>query len=177
MSRLGGRTRRRTPSLCEATRPAQNSVLAEMDHVGNKAFLTEALEYLEASVASGCFRLSPTAKLKEHKGPPIAASNLKVGEGGHFKKYEATEDAKAWISEALREMFTYHRENFDRQLFRPIGLCIGDILAKVATLLGGDDVTVPEVMSEAELRFAIADPTLEMICNCWGYQVTPGTCM
>ena len=31
------------------------------------------------------------------------------------------------------------------------------------------------IHTEAELRFAIADPIVEMICDCWGYQVRKGT--
>ena len=47
------------------------------------------------------------------------------------------------------------------------------ILGKVSMLLGEDDSSdAPAIRSEAELRFARADPTVEMLCNLWGYQVT-----
>ena len=74
------------------------------------------------------------------------------------------------LLDALEELFSHHRDNFDRQLYTPIGLCIGATLEKVSTLLG--DVGPQRIMSEAEVRFAIADPIIEMVCNCWGYQVT-----
>ena len=54
---------------------------------------------------------------------------------------------------------------FDRPLFPRIGSCIGAILSKVTTL-------ITTIQAEAELRFAVADPIIEMIANTWGYKVT-----
>lgn len=116
--------------------------------------------------------MSPTKKLVDHTGRPIAASDLKVGEEGHFKKFNATQEHKEWITNAIRDLFD-HTSHFERQLMRPIALCMGNILVKVATLMGRDsDITVPVITSEAELRFAVADSIIEMLCNSWGYQVT-----
>ena len=94
---------------------------------------------------------------------------------GHFKAFEATADDKKWLNASLCAMLSDPSNQVERQLMRPIALCSGNVLAKVATLLGSlddGDVTGPAVLSEAELRFAVADPIIETVCNCWGYQVT-----
>ena len=70
----------------------------KMEHVGNKLLLTQALTYFQKQIDSGCFRLSPTNKLIDHTGPPIAASDLKVGEEGHFKKFNATSESKECVA-------------------------------------------------------------------------------
>lgn len=90
-------------------------------------------------------------------------SKLKVGGvGSHFRKFAATPTDKEWIVSAIEDLFTHTLTNFDRQIFRPI-LCIGNIMGKVSVLLSNvDSITVPEIISEAELRFAIADPAIEM---------------
>jgi hypothetical protein len=81
-----------------------------LDQLGNKAFLNETLTYFRTKVtSSGCFQLSPTSKLKENTGPPIAASDLKVGEGGHIMKLNAEEEHVDWLLRALEAVFSHHR--------------------------------------------------------------------
>ena len=72
---------------------------------------------------------------------------------------------------AMRDVFT--SQNFERRLMKPIAICIGNIMAKMAMLMSSSsNTTAPNITSEAELRFAVADPIIEMLCNSWGYQVT-----
>ena len=143
-----------------------------MEHVGNQLLLDEAWKYVKKQIGSGCFRLSPTKKLVSHRGRPIAASDLKVGE--HFTKIDHVDQAhKEWIMEAMHDVFSHTSKYFERRLMKPIALCIGNILAKMVTpMSSSSNTTAPEITSEAELRFAVADPIIEMLCNSWGYQVT-----
>ena len=146
-----------------------------MENLGNKQRLSQTLTYIKEIVTPACFRVSPTTNLTENKGGKIAASALQMQTDrtdGHFKAFEATAADKTWLNTSLCGMLS---DPCERQLMRPIALCSGNVLAKVATLLGSlvdGDVTGPAVLSEAELRFAVADPIIETVCNCWGYQVT-----
>ena len=108
----------------------------ELRQLGNKAFLDETLAYLKRDVTrDDCFRLSPTNKLKENKiGSPIAASNLKIGEEGHFKEVDADAAHVQWVLDCLEDLFSHHRDNLDRQLFPVVGICSGAILARVSAL-------------------------------------------
>ena len=92
--------------------------------------------------------------------------DLKVGE--HFEKIDRVDPAhKEWIMKAMYDVFTSKK-----RLMKPIAICMGNIMAKMATLMSGSsNTTAPNITSEAELRFAVADPIIEMLCNSWGYQV------
>lgn len=94
----------------------------------------------------------------------------------HFMKF-GVESEVEWLKNNLHLMF---HAPFDRQLFPPIATCIGAILKKVTTLLSRrSQAGLKEkysIHSEAELRFAIIDPMIEMLCDCWVYQVTKCTC-
>ena len=112
-----------------------------------------------------------------------------VGDSGscHFKQFgvNAESDEMRWLRSSLKNLFSDYRGSM--RLLAPIGSCIGDILGSVALLLGpldhqGRPTEPGTVQSEAELRFAIADPVTtdpitRMVCKCWGYKVTKCTCI
>jgi hypothetical protein len=106
-----------------------------------------------------------------------------MANGCHFKKFAVNTVGQAWLEEALDRLFAhYTTPNVTKQLFTFIGLCMGEMTSNVAMLLGPlDYMGLPQsqctITSESELRFAIADPIMKMICMCWGYQVTKFTCM
>ena len=101
----------------------------------------------------------------------IAASDLKLTE--HFEEFIPTTAEKEWLEVAIKQMFS-RCDQGERQLMRPISISSGSIMAKLATMMSidPDDLYSPAIVSETDLRYAIVDPIVEMLCNCWGYQVT-----
>lgn len=121
--------------------------------------------------------MSPTHTLLK-QSTPLAASNLKVDSdqnGGHFQKVIIGHAELKWLEDALSRLFSYAETGMDRQLFTYIGVYGGTILSNVAMLLGPLVDQRPTnksvITTEVELRFAIADPIIKMICTCWGYKV------
>ena len=57
-----------------------------------------------------------------------------------------------------------------RQLMTHIGICMGAMVTKVASTVGYEGSY--SIRSENELRYAIGDPIMDMLVQCWGYQVT-----
>jgi hypothetical protein len=157
-------------------------------NLDNAPFLTRTEKYVRKSIAEGTvFRLSPTDLLKKPaiKRPrPVPASDLKVDssfnhrgeEGCHFKKFTVDGDGKKWLKDFQEKLFKYYIKNVQgKQLVTYVGMCVGQIASNVSMLLGplNDDEIERRctITSESELRFAIADPIIKMICCCWGYQL------
>ena len=146
-------------------------------------------EYIRKGIAEGTiFHLSPTDLLKKPaiKRPrPVSDSDLKVDssfnhtgeEGYHFNKFTVDDDGEKWLKDFQEKLFKYYIKNVQgKQLVTYVGMCVGQIASNVSMLLGplNDDEMERRctITSESELRFAIADPIIKMICCCWGYQVT-----
>ena len=151
---------------------------ADLDNV---PFLTRTEEYVRKSIAVGTvFRLSPTDLLKKPHDRPVPASDLKVGnqEGSaHFMEFTVGDDGEKWLKGFQESLFKHYIENVQgKQLVTYLGTCVGQIASNVSMLLGplndGGIECRCTITSESELRFAIADPIIKMICCCWGYQVT-----
>ena len=136
--------------------------------LSNDTFLDAALSYvLEELQNSKCFRLLPTKKLtlRDNQGKKIPASSLRVGnKDAHFALFDTELAEKQWVIEYIEDLFQRTKRTLKRPLFPSIGQCMGNILKKVSLLRGG---TKPcTVHSEADLRFAITDPIMEMISDC-----------
>ena len=140
-----------------------------MEWLGNTAVVNETQQYLWGKkIIENCVGYSPSKDLKEtSRRGAIAASDLKLGV--HFSP---TPDERRWLREAIEGLFVLCKG--ECQLMRRISLCSGSITAKLATLVGTDpdDLYSPVIVSEADLRYAVAEPIMEMLCNCWRYQVT-----
>ena len=186
----------RRPPRCQRQK---NKMAQAWGRLTNRRFLTESKEYVTRVITEGLeahenkhpnlFCLSPTTLLTNQKEQPIPASDLKVDSsceqnverGSHFKKFTVDEVEKDWLKDALERLFKYYTTVVvGKQLFTHIGTCMGEIMSNVALLLGPRDVVTNTssqctITSESELRFAIADPIMKMICTCWGYQVTKAT--
>lgn len=158
----------------------------------NEPFLTATKEYLEKHIAEATqiFRLSPTTLLTKLPYRPIAASDLKVDSSSeveakarcHFKKFNVGDDENKWLEEFLNGVFEYYINTpAGKQFVTYIGTCMGQILSNVSMLFGpvemGEIKRRCTITSESELRLAIADPIIKMICLCWGYKVTKFTCI
>ena len=103
--------------------------------------------------------------------------NHRGEEGCHFKKFTVDGDGKKWLKDFQEKLFKYYIKNVQgKQLVTYVGMCVGQIASNVSMLLGplnDDEIELRcTITSESELRFAIADPIIKMICCCWGYQVT-----
>ena len=86
---------------------------------------------------------------------------------GHFSRFVPENTHTDWLQTAIKHMFEQHQ---GRQLMVHIGTCGGEIEKKVASLVGSNDS--PHILSEAELRYAVGDPLLDMLVTCWGFRVT-----
>lgn len=150
--------------------------MAALFSLGNVSLQQQAKTYFEKQLRDGCRGVCPGAALLEGNGPsiPIAASDLELATSKHhFEAFEPTADNNQWVTEALEDIFETSRDEGERQFMRPIALCSGHMMARAATLLGSEDLPyAPWVNSEAELRFTFLDPLLDMLSNCWGYQVS-----
>ena len=110
--------------------------------------------------------------------PQIAASDLKVkqeaSDSGHFEKSVPDPAHEKWLLESIDHVFKELKDLTDgRKMVASMGGCSGALLGKLASLLGcSDGSSGPHVLSEAELRYALGDPILDMLSNCWGFKVT-----
>ena len=142
----------------------------------NSSLLSAASEYLDGKCKKkGLFRLSPTEKLINAQSS-IPASDLRVSdtkEGGHFQKVNVEGKPELnWLMSNLKEVST-QLNDVHRRLGPYIGTCSGALMANVAMLLDDDEpFNECAISSESELRMAIGDPIMRMICLCWRYQVT-----
>ena len=148
----------------------------DQDHfkyLGNPVLKKQAEEYF-ADFVSRCIGLSPTERLTkmalESTGSQIAASDLKKGSSGHFAEFIPDDKHTKWLTSSIQYMF---RRLEGRQLMTHIGRCMGMMMTKVASTMGSEDsYSSPHIRSETELRYAIGDPIMDMLVQCWGYQVT-----
>ena len=148
----------------------------------NSSLLKAASDYLDGKCKEkGFFRLSPTENLINAQSS-IPASELRVSaakDGGHFQKVKIANEGKlelAWLMSKLHDV-SKQLNDVHKPLGPHIGPCSGALMGNVAMLLGpinDEDVPFNEcaISSESELRLAIGDPIMRMICMCWGYQVT-----
>lgn len=133
---------------------------------GTGLFKEQALEYLGKFIPAGLFRVSPTANLDDK----IAACDLTLrGNGnGHFIQFPPA-PKNDWIKKGLQCMF---QKLEGRQLMAHVGMCAGAMVVKVASILGCEGSNFsPRILSESELRYTIGDPIMDMLIQCWGYQV------
>ena len=151
--------------------PPPRPRLMDFESVGNRSLRHQAKKYFKGLIAD-CRGLCPTNKLSK-MGPnlQIATSDLKEGPDKHFQRFTPTVADKERIRKGLNGMFKHC--GYERQLMRPVALCSGHIMARVATMMGAqvDSPSLPAILSEAELRYAVADPIMDMLSNCWGHQV------
>ena len=138
--------------------------------LGNARLKEQALTYLDGFI-SECHGLSPTSELTQRTTDcPLAASDLKLEKAkvsGHFSRFVPESTHTDWLQTAIKHMFEQPQ---GRQLMVHIGTCGGEIEKRVAALVGSNDS--PHILSEAELRYAVGDPLLDMLVTCWGFRVT-----
>ena len=110
----------------------------------------------------------PANALLHYEGT-LAASALVLGnheDDGHFYKrplHEELEDSEA-LSESLKETFTWLTKKVKTTLLPHLLACETAIMTKLCRLDG-------EIRNEQELRYAIGDPILDMICNIGNFKV------
>ena len=139
----------------------------DLKSLGNPVLKQQAEDYF-ADFISRCIGLSPTEELtKMATASQIAASDLKKGSSGHFAEFTPEDTHKQWLTSSIQYMF---RRLEGRKLMTHIGRCMGMMMTKVASTMGSEGS--PHIRSENELRYAIGDPIMDMLVQCWGYQVT-----
>ena len=83
-------------------------------------------------------------------------------------KFTFDGDGKKWLKDFQENLFKYYIKNVKgKQLVTYVGMCVGQIASNVSMLLGplnDDEIERPcTITSESELRFAIADPIIDVL--------------
>ena len=147
-----------------------------MDLVGTESLKNEAPKYFTWLLSGDVIGLAPTKELTADakKSDKSAASELKVktedSGSGHFEKFAPEDGHKEWLLRSINRMFIQLKDLTDgRQVLAHMGVCSGALLAKMAALLGCSEGSTSHILSEAELRYALGDPILDMVVLCWGF--------
>ena len=123
----------------------------------------ECIQFIKQCIcAKNAEMMTATPALRE-ASEKIPASDLKIPD--HFKNLTMTE--RNVPADLVTEVESYLQESkrlCKRGLIPAIAKCEADVLENLSILKSG-------IKNEAELRFAVADPILRLLCSYWGLKV------
>ena len=131
--------------------------------------LYSSVELVSGTVGDS-FLVRPSRKLTGgNVTDPIPASKLTLSQtdNGHFVSGAVPESDQPWVFNQVNTLQESMKAKCKRKLDATVCKCDADIVDKRAKLL--DSI----LRTEAEVRYAIGDPIMEMICNFWGHKVNP----
>ena len=85
----------------------------------------------------------------------------------HFEREQAKQVEKDWLLKHTTALTKTFSRSYQRPIVSAVCECESQIIQRVFRLRAG------VVRTEAELRYAIGDPVIDMLCAYWGYRVSP----
>ena len=85
----------------------------------------------------------------------------------HFEREQAKQVEKGWLLKHTTALTKTFSRSCQRPIMSAVCECESQIIQRVFRLRVG------VVRTEAELRYAIGDPVIDMLCAHWGYRVSP----
>ena len=163
-------------SLSEMTSQLPSAPLLDGNGDDNSPsrLMTASITSIVDLFSSKCYIVKPTDRLRKHDGASkIPASDLLLQYGendlSHFVKVKVTDELKSTslneLEKNIRELLTNLSKQFNgRTLIPAIAKCESETWINLSMLRRS-------IQNEAELRFALADPILRLICSFWNLTV------
>jgi len=131
--------------------------------VTNGKLLDECIQFIKQCICDKNAEMMTATPALREASVKIPASDLKIPD--HFKNLTMTEHNVP--ADLVTEVESYLQESellCKRGLIPAIAKCEADVLENLSILKSG-------IKNEAELRFAVADPILRLLCSYWGLKV------
>ena len=136
--------------------------------VTNKSLLESAGEFVKKELYDNITLVEPSCVLKDYKGTAIPASSLKMGKfeskDVHFWERDAQELFKDHAYAKLKSDVLQFFEIPTQSVFSKVVKCDAHIVGNLSRC--------ETIRNEAELRYVIGDPLMEMLCDLFNLEVS-----
>ena len=132
----------------------------------NPKLLNQCIGYITDDIRNGNANIMTATTALSNASRKIAASDLKIPD--HFKKVPLQQlgsaDFPVNLASKVEGYLQRSRDLCEHGLIPAIAKCETDVLENLSLLKVG-------IRNEMELRFAVADPILKLLCSYWGLKV------
>ena len=126
----------------------------------------ECIQFIKKCICAKNAEMMTATTALSNASRKIAASDLKIPD--HFKKVPLQQlgsaDFPVNLASKVEGYLQHSRDLCEHGLIPAIAKCETDVLENLSLLKAG-------IRNEMELRFAVADPILKLLCSYWGLKV------